>query len=87
MSEEECFDRLDKYVFSRDMAVKEDWYDLLNYHQAQLQAYKDKEDNYQNREIKIRNMINSHNYLTNNNEALKSMSNCILQILNDKVVE
>ena len=40
---EECLDRLDKYVFGRDMAVKEDWYDLLNYHQAQLQAYKDKE--------------------------------------------
>lgn len=40
---EECFDRLDKYVFSRDMAVKDDWYYLLNYHRKQLQAYKEKE--------------------------------------------
>lgn len=39
-----CFNRLDKYVFSKDMAVKDDWYCLLNYHKQQLQAYKDKED-------------------------------------------
>ena len=50
---EECFDRLDKYVFSRDLAVKEDWYDLLKYHQQQLQAYKNKED-------KLRKTLQKH---------------------------
>lgn len=30
------FERLDKYVFSKDYEVKDDWYYLLNYHQQEI---------------------------------------------------
>lgn len=78
---EECLDRLDKYVFGRDMAVKEDWYDLLNYHKAQLQAYKEKEYNLRD---KLEKSLDSYDPIENKDDLIRYWCvTDILQILNE----